>query len=368
MESRKEIIMIIKNLNMKLKGRLFSISGIVLMVFALFSCSSATDGVPGEQSSGAPDWEEAVRVMELQHSEISRSITNTANLQAFREVHLASASPGRIDRIHVETGTRVSQGQLLVELDRTRLQQAQLQLESLEKDFRRLDTLRSVGSIPRQQFDQIKTQYDLALSNVEFLKDNTRLLAPFSGVVSGKYYENGEMFSGAPNTPAGKAAILSIVQTTQLKAMVNISEQYYPRITTGMPVVLTSDVWPREEFKGTVLRVYPTIDPLTRTFTIELAVPNRDERLRPGMFARARLDLEQVEVFVVPALAVLKLQGSNERFVFIEKDGRAKRVVVELGDRFDDMVEIVTDRVQAGDNLIIAGQARLLDGVAVSVN
>jgi membrane fusion protein, multidrug efflux system len=85
------------------------------------------------------------------------------------------------------------------------------------------------------------------------------------------------------------------------------------------------------------------------------------------MFARARLDIGQAEVFVVPALAVLKLQGSNERYVFLEENGIARRVVVEMGDRFDDMVEIISDGINAGDNLIIAGQARLLDGAAVSV-
>jgi membrane fusion protein, multidrug efflux system len=352
---------------MKLKYILYSIAAIVPVAFSLHGCSSS-DGNREGGATNEPDRIEAVRVMELQRSGISRSITYTANLQAFREVHLASASPGRIERIHVETGTRVDQGQLLVEMDRTQLQQARVQLESIEKDYRRLDTLRSMGSVSQQQYDQLKTQYDLALSGVEFLSDNTRLLAPFSGIVSGKYYDNGEMFSGMPNTAAGKAAILSLVQTTQLKALVNVSESYYPRIKTGMPVIFTSDVWPGEEFTGTVTRINPVIDPSTRSFSIEIALPNRDERLRPGMFARARFDLQQVEVFVVPALAVLKLQGSNERFVFIEENGRAKRVIVEIGDRFDDMVEIVTDQVGAGDNLIIAGQARLVDGVAVSVN
>lgn len=337
------------------------------IIVASYACSSTSEEA-GTEAVSESDGTEAVRVMELDYSEISRSITYPANLMAFQEVHLAPSSPGRVDRIHVEAGTRVSQGQLLVEMDRTQLLQAQVQLESVEKDYRRIDTLRTAGSVSQQQYDQIRTQYELALSNVEFLKENTRLMAPFSGTVSGKYFENGEMFSGAPNTPAGKAAILSVVQTSSLKAMVNVSERYYPWINTGMPVRISSDVYHGEEFNGTVTRVYPTVSPATRTFTIELAVPNQDQRLRPGMFARAVVDLEQVEVFVVPALAVLKLQGSNERYIFLEENGKAKRVVVELGDRFDDMVEIVSDEIQAGDNLIVAGQARLLDGIAVSVN
>ena len=351
---------------MKLKVFIKALTILSSVILIAWGCSSRA-GETGEGTGSGDNLAESVRVMELDYSEISRNITYPATLMAYREVHLASASPGRIDRLHVEAGDRVSQGQLLVEMDRTQLQQAQVQLANVERDYGRLDTLRKVGSIPQQQYDQVRTQYELALSNVEFLKDNTRLVAPFSGVVSGKYFDNGEMFSGAPNTAAGKAAILSIVQISQLKARVNISERFYPLVKTGMPVTITSDIWPEETFSGRVLRIYPTVDPATRSFTIELLVPNQDERLRPGMFARARLDIGQTEAFVVPALAVLKLQGSNERYVFLEENGRARRVVVGMGDRFDDMVEIISDEINAGDNLIIAGQARLLDGVAVSV-
>jgi membrane fusion protein, multidrug efflux system len=252
-------------------------------------------------------------------------------------------------------------------MDNTQLQQALLQLESLEKDYHRLDTLRKVGSVSQQQFDQVRTQYDMARSNVAFLRENTRMLAPFSGMVSGKYYENGEMFSGAPNTAAGKAAIISLVQISQLKAVVNVAERYYPYIKTGMDVSIQPDLYQDDVFSGRVMTVYPVIDPLSRTFKIEISIPNGEEKLRPGMFARAILEFDQVQAFVVPSLAILKLQGSNERYVFLEEDGVAKRLVVEIGDRYDDMVELIADEIQEGDRLIIAGQSRLLDGMAVDV-
>ncbi|MBE0655593.1 MAG: hypothetical protein IH594_17465 [Bacteroidales bacterium] len=86
------------------------------------------------------------------------------------------------------------------------------------------------------------------------------------------------------------------------------------------------------------------------------------------MFSRARIDLEEVQAFVVPSVAVLKLQGSNERYVFLEKDGIARRIVVELGERFDDQVEISAEEISPGDKLVIAGQSRLLDGMEVIVS
>jgi RND family efflux transporter MFP subunit len=330
-----------------------------------FGCSSGNSS--GDYSSDEDQRIETVRVMTVHPREIARTTSYTAHLQAFREVHLASASPGRISRIHVEPGQQVREGQLLVEMDQTQLHQARVQLQSLEVDFRRLDTLRRVGSVSQQQFDQIRTQYDLARSNVEFLEENTRLLAPFAGTVSGKYFENGEMFSGAPNTAAGKAAILSLVQTSRLKALVNVAERYYPQIKQGLKVAISTDMYPGEPFEGTVTAIYPMIDPGSRTFRIEVAVPNPDGRLRPGMFARAGMELAQVQAFVIPSIAVLKLQGSNERYLFLEENGRARRVSVELGDRYDDMLEILSDEIREGDRLIVAGQARLLDGTPVRV-
>ena len=351
---------------MELKQIFKNFLPVLALIYTSYGCSTSTGDSSGEVSE-TDGRVEAVRVIELDYSEIARSITYTANLRAFREVHLAPAQPGRVDRIHVEAGDRVSQGQLLVEMDRTQLLQARVQLENLEKDFRRMDTLRKVGSITQQQFDQISAQYEVTKSNVQFLEENTRLAAPFSGRISAKYFENGEMFSGAPNTPAGKAAVLTLVQTSRLKAMINVSERFSRQITEGMTVSLTSDIWPEEVFEGRVTTIYPTIDPSTRSFTIELVIPNPLERLKPGMFARGTIELKQVEAFVVPALAVLRLQGTNERYVFIEDNGRARRVVVELGERFDDRVEVLSNEISAGDNLIIAGQARLLDGVAVTV-
>lgn len=310
---------------------------------------------------------EPIKTVALSFKDIARQIEYTAHLQAFKEVDLAPAAPGRIEKIYVNTGDNVKEGSVIAQMDKTQLHQATLQLQRVEEDYHRLDTLRKVGSIAKQQFDQIYTQYQVAKSNVEFLTENTKLLAPFSGTVSGKYFENGEMFSGAPNTPAGKAAIVSIIQSNKLKALVNVSESYYREIKTGMEAQINTDLYPNETFTGKVTNKYPEIDPTTRTFKVEIVIPNSNIKLRPGMFAKAKMVLEQANAFVVPAFAVLKLQGSNERYIFIEDNGIARRVVVEMGDRFDDMVEIISDSIKEGDMLIYAGHSRLSNGASVNV-
>ncbi|MBN1448921.1 MAG: efflux RND transporter periplasmic adaptor subunit [Bacteroidetes bacterium] len=338
----------------------------VLVGIGIAGCSPSED-TPGEKGSTTDSRIEPVRVMQLEHREIARRISSTAQLLASREVHLAPATPGRIDKIHVDVGHRVKEGQLLVEMDRTQLQQALVQLRNLETDYQRLDTLRKVGSVSQYQYDQLVTQYEITKSNVAFLRENTTLRAPFSGTVSGKYYEDGEMYSGAPNTAVGKAAVLSLVNTDRLKVLINVAESYYPHITRGMTATIRPDVYPDREFRGTVTMVYPTIDPATRTFVVEISVANPDGVLRPGMFARAEMLLDRVQALVAPAIAVMKLQGSDERYVFLEKEGKAHRVVVEIGDRHDDMLELISGEIRPGDRLIIAGQSRLVDQSPVTV-
>jgi multidrug efflux pump subunit AcrA (membrane-fusion protein) len=115
------------------------------------------------------------------------------------------------------------------------------------------------------------------------------------------------------------------------------------------------------------MRKYPTIDAYTHSFQVEIKIDNPGEKLRPGMFARVNLELGEINALVVPALAVLKMQGSNERYVFLEENGRAKRVSVHLGQRFDEMVEVISPEIKEGDHLVIAGQSRLIEQVLVEV-
>jgi RND family efflux transporter MFP subunit len=165
----------------------------------------------------------------------------------------------------------------------------------------------------------------------------------------------------------GKAAILSLVQIDRLKSIVGISERYYPQIKNGMSASIKCDIYPDKSFEGKVFRVYPTIDATSRSFSVEVVLANRDGILRPGMFCRVSFGLEEVEAILLPAEAVLKMQGSNDRYLFIEKEGKAKRISVTLGNRYNDKVEVISTELKEGDNIIINGQARLLDGVPVKV-
>jgi RND family efflux transporter MFP subunit len=306
--------------------------------------------------------------MILEPQTIGKTIEYSSTLEAFEEVHLVSASPGKIDEILVEVGSRVKKGDVLVKMDQTQLLQSMLQLQNLEADYKRLDTLQKVGGISQQQFDQIKTQYEVTKANVNFLQKNTQLKAPFDGVISGKYFENGEMYSGVPNTTSGKAAIISIVQIDLLKATVNIPETYFPQVSTGMKATITCDIYPGQTYTGTILRKYPIVDPATHSFEVEIQVSNPGEKLRPGMFVRVSIGLGETKALIVPAIALVKQEGTNDRYLFVVKNGNiARKIRVEIGERYNDKIEILSPEIHEGDQIIVSGQEKLLDNSSVTI-
>ena len=338
-----------------------------LLMAGLYSCMTQEAKTAEVTEESVEIKKQPVRVMTLVKSEVSRTEKLTANINAYEETYLAPAISGRIRSIMVDVNDRVSKGQVLVEMDKTQLDQTRVQYENLKKDMVRMDTLLQYGSITQQAYDQMQTQIEVTEVLLENLEENTVLRAPYSGIITGRYYNDGELFSPAPNTQAGKSAIVSLVRMDILKVYMNLSEKYLPEIQKGMKATLSTDVYPNESFSGTIYRIYPTIDPGTRTFRVELHVPNNSERLRPGMFAMVSVELGKQEAIIVPAISVIFQSGTNDRYIFINDNGTARKVPVELGQRFDDKIEILNGEIKGGEELIYAGQKNLMDGSPVEV-
>ncbi len=337
------------------------LAGIFLITLAACSQKETTDKDQHQEKTYP------VKVRDIEKKTITRTLEYTANLTAFEKVYLAPASPGRIDQIYVDAGDRVSQGETLIQMDESQLVQAKSQLQSARSNFRRLDTLYQMGSIAEQKYEQAKTQYEVAKERVESLQENTTIQSPLSGLVTAKYYEAQEMYSGTPNTPAGKAAVVTLMQISPLKAFVDLPERYFPHIHKGMKANINIGVYPDTTFQGQVHRVHPTINRTTRTFQVELLVDNPQHLIRPGMFARVRLDMRDVEALVVPSIAVTKQEGTNNRYIFVNKNGKAQKIQVQIGKRFNDQLEVISDQLHPGMEMVMAGQANLLDGANINI-
>lgn len=308
-----------------------------------------------------------IKIEALASDTISKIVSFSTNLTAYEEVYLAPASPGKIEKIYVKIGDRVKKGDILAKMDETQLNNSKLQLAQLETDYERMKALRETNSISAQQFEQIKTQVEVTRASVTYMAENTKLVAPFSGVITGKYFENGELYSGAPNTQAGKAAIVVLQQTDPLKAIISISENYFPEIKVGTALDITSEIYPAETFNGKIERIHPTIDPLTRSFQVEVRVSGNG-KLRSGMFSKADLKLGEVASIIAPDNAIIQQEGTNIRYVFINENGVARRVNVTLGERINDKIEIISEELKEGDELIVTGQSLLMNGSKVKVS
>lgn len=324
---------------------------------------------PGKKKESKQEEEkiQPVKIAQLTQDTIKRTLSYTANLDAWQVVYFAPAKPGRIKKIHVDEGDHITNGQELVQMDQTELTQALIQLDNARTNFQRMDTLNDLNSISKQQYDQAKTQFELAKANIEFLQENTSLEAPFTGIVTAKHYEDGEMYSGAPNTQAGKAAVITLMQMSPLKVIVSISERHFPYIKKGMKAKIKSDIYPKALFPGKVYRIYPTIDPATRTFQAEIKIDNPSEKLRPGMFVTVDINIKDEAAMVVPSIAVIKQEGTNNRYVFVAEEGKARKIRVKLGDRFDDQLEIISDELETGMDLIVVGQVNLTHGDSIQI-
>ena len=300
---------------------------------------------------------EKVQVLTLQSERIAKTLELSTTLEGYETMNISPSITGHIEHIYVQVGSRVQKGSMLVRMDQTQLNTTRINLASTKTELDRVTALKSSGSVSEQVYDQTKAAYDQLVESERFQNENTFVKAQFAGVISAKNFEDGEMYTGAP--------ILTLTQISRLKAIINIPETYFPLVKTGMKVDIESDIYPGKTFPATIEIVYPTIDPASHTFQAKLNIPNNGEKIRPGMYVRTHLAIGEVDAIVVPYQSVLKLTGSNDRYVFVNEEGTARRVAVTLGQRYDDRIEVIpveNGAIKAGDQLVITGQARLVDG------
>ena len=324
-----------------------------LAALALVACGSKDTTTQEEERV------EQVRTVVLQPREIEREISVSTNLQGYLTLNVAPSLTGKIEHIFCEVGDRVATGADLVRMDQTQYKTTKISLTNLETEKNRVAMLLKTGSATQQQYDQLEAQYNSTKEQLEFLQTNTYFKAPFAGVISAKNYEDGELYSGQP--------ILVLTQIDKLKALVAIPENYFPKFKAGMKLTLTSEIYPDQVFPATVEVVYPTIDASSHTFQCKIVVPNGKNLLRPGMYVTTTLGLGKANTIVAPYQAVEKLVGANDRYVFINENGRAKRVAVELGQRFDQDIELISPDIVPGVEMVIVGQHKLVDGVKLNV-
>jgi len=300
-----------------------------------------------------------VRLESSSERSVEQTYELTATVQPDAKNSIAPSAPGRIREILVEVGQHVTKGQKLVQMDVANLSNLETQIENVKRSYKRVQELFNVGGASQQDLDNIKVQLDQAQTNLKNLTENTFLLSPLSGVVTARNYDNGDMYSG-------QLPVLTVMNISPVKLLINISESYYSQVKLGMPVDVTFDVFGNQKFQGKVGLIYPTIDDRTRTFAVEVKVTNANGKIRPGMFARVNIEFGKAKRVVVSDKAIVKQAGSGAKFVYVYADGKVQYKQVEVGRRVDADYEILSG-LAVDEQVVVAGQSKLVDGVSVNV-
>ena len=305
------------------------------------------------------------KVAPVENVEVAQTVDFTTTLLPYKKTFITPQMALRIDEIRVDVGDHVKEGELVATLDRNQYNQTSAQLKNAKQNLARMRSVYEAGGVSRSQIDELETSVSVMEENIANLERNIELRSPIDGVITGRYNEPGDLFTMGGNADGG-VGVLQVMQINRLKAIVALSEQYYPQIYKGMKVKVMAEVYPDREFEGVVNIVYPAINATTHTFNVEVLVPNAKEVLRPGMFARTEFNMGSRKSLVVPDVAVQKQMGVNDRYVYVIKDGVAERRVVTLGRQVGQQVEILSG-VTEGEEVAITALSKIKNGTSVEV-
>ena len=365
-----------------------------LFLFLLFlpfcGCSGEERALPREERSAS------VRVIEVKRGDIASYISATGTLAPRRVSRLGPKVEGRIERIYADEGDFVKKGEPLVKLEedtfliakneakaalgtaRANLVKAEVNLEKVEKDYKRFSQLYKERVIPEQKYDDTSAAYksakaelELAKAKVEEAEANLRMAeqnlkdsvtyAPFSGFIVKKLMEKGEISTWV----SYQWEVFHLQDISTVKIECPIAEGKVSFIHLGKEVEIHVDAFPKEIFKGKITTINPKVDAPSRTFIIKVEIPNKDFRLKAGMFARVRIPEEKrAGVLCIPKEALM-VKG-EEHIVFKVEDGLSKAQPVRLGISDGKHVEVISG-LKEGEKVVIEGLYALRDGTKVKV-
>ncbi len=334
------------------------------------------------EKSGPPPEFVATAVAETQKWE--GTISAVGNIAPVKGVAVSNDAPGVVTRIGFESGALVREGQVLVELDtsveRAQLSSTQARLELAKLTASRSRALVQSNAIAPAQLDNDEAQLKATTSDIEGMKAQIArkiIHAPFTGRLGIRNVNLGQYLN--PGT-----AITVLEAIDQVYVDFPLPQQRLAEVKEGMPVRVTLDASNGSgTWEGTVKAIDPTVDPATRTLKLRATVPNKEEKLRPGMFANVTLVLpERASQVIVPGTAVIHASYGDSVFVVEDKKADspgastapggqpikiARQQFVRVGDARGDFVSIL-DGVKSGDPLVVAGAFKLRNGAPIVVD
>ena len=315
----------------------------------------------------AQDAKEAVAVeaAKVVAAPLSEQVTAIGTLLSNEAVTVSSEIPGRLKEIHFQEGQPVEKGAPLFTLDdsvyRAQLADAEAKLKLAEQTHQRASQLFKNKYATAQSVDEATSSLAVNTATVELARvqlGKARIVAPFSGIVGLRHVSAGEYITSGQ-------ALVNLEAIDPVKADFRVPERFLPAIRVGQIIRIKVDAYPDDIFEGKVYAIDPRLDVAGRSLLVRALVPNKDQRLRPGLFARVTVLLQLKEdALSVPEQAIVP-QG-DAQYVFKIVNGKVTLTKVVTGTRREGRVEIV-DGLSAGDQVVTAGQLKIRDGSAVSI-
>ena len=358
--NNNESIPILRNILMDSSKPNYGKKWLLIIIVGLWSPATAQ---PPNQAGGPPAI--PVKIAPVKIGTVSEEITTIGTLRAEESVVIRSEIAGRVLSIHFTEGQQVSQGDKLITLDPAEYQaqreESTVAVQLNQLNFERLKDLYNKQLSSRQAYDEAQAKLEesrarQALDQVRL--DKTVILAPFDGVLGLRQISPGAYIQPGQD-------LVTLAKTDSVKLDFRVPERFLPQIHLGQPVKITVDAYPNQTFTGKVYASEVSVDEETRTLPLRANLPNISGELKPGMFARVALVLEERRhALLIPEQALVP-QG-KENLVFKLVEGKALSTQVKLGQRREGEVEILAG-LSTKDQVVTDGQIKLRDGMTVTI-
>lgn len=336
-----------------------SYSFLMALPLALFlsSCS--------QQESKATKAPVKVKTCIVEQSIIEGTQTYPGTVEETSGSSLSFPTMGTISGITVHEGQKVNSGQLIARLDETTLQSAYSTAEAMlaqaQDAYQRMKQLHDNNSLPEIQWVEVQSKLRQAQSAEEIARKNladSKLYAPFSGVISKKSVDNGQ------NVMPGQE-VVKLVKIDNVKVRVPIPENEISNISIGDGVEIIVPALDNRTFTGTIVEKGIAANSVTRTYDVKASVNNSDGVLMPGMLCSLYLDSGKESQSIIIPSNVIQLDDNNNSIVWINKGGKAEKRIVHTGILSDKGVQIISG-LNSGDELIIEGYQKVSENMSVT--
>ncbi len=340
------------------------IAAVTLAALALGGCTEPAQVGGAEEP---PERQTPVAAVEIVRRDLSRHLTTSAAVQSRSQVRLAARTSGTLEAVLFEEGETVGKGEVLARLDmaeqRAELARASAQADQARQAYERAARLRAQELISASEYDRLATELRVAESERQLWR--TRLsfgevVAPIAATVTARLVEPGEAIQS-------QQTLFELTAMDELVLRLGVSELDVVHLRSGQGVVVELDAMPGERLAGTVRRIFPTAEIESRLITVEVALPPDawERGVRPGFLARVRVPIDQrADAIAVPVAAVG--EAGEERYVFVIRDGRLQRRIVEIGATRGQWTEILSG-LEPGEIVLATNPIDMREGQAVRI-